>query len=183
MRLKTQRKVVYAAMGLSVLALTGGFALAAGFGLGGSNAAQQASHVTTVGPAVGLAWKSDSLVLLSAAPSSDCGGKLAPCDVATVGADNCAGGISEDACPAGTWAEEVNLTTIVDTAFTGQAGGIANTLNITVYLETSTNTYVGQTFFYTQASGANTLAVITQDFDLGSPLTVTVTSVTVIVQG
>jgi len=56
MRLKAGRRAIYAAMGLTMLALIGGFSVAT-FSLGGStNAPQQGSHTTTISSLTGLSW-------------------------------------------------------------------------------------------------------------------------------
>lgn len=187
MRLRTQRRVIYATMGLTVLALVGGFA-AATLTLGGPTATvQQGSQTTTVTGVTGLSYTSTALVEVTSAPSGACGSSAASsCDVSATGVASCVGGLAgSTTCAVGDWVEQVSLTTIMDTAFTGNAGGIGHTVEITVYVVTGAGTTAGTSLYYVQTSGSNSAVPIVQDFDIGTSANgpAAVTTVTVIASG
>jgi len=184
MRLKTQRRAIYAAMALTVVALTGGFTLAS-VQLGQSNSIQQGSQTTTVSQVTGVTWVSTTLVYSTgiSSPTSCVSGS--PCSVTSAGATDCAGGLVSTTCAAGDWIEQVNLTTVLNTAFVGNAGGTTNTLMVTLYVTTGSGTTVGTTFYYQQSSSTNSPKTILQDYDItsasGGPSLIT--SVSVVIQG
>jgi len=187
MRLRTQRRVVYAAMGLTVLALTGGYALAAGLGVGATSSVQQGSQTTTVSSVTGLSYVSTSLFELSAAQSAaSCTTSSTACDVSTAASTSCVGGLAgSTTCAQNDWVEQVSLSTQATTAFTGHAGGAANTIEITVYVVGAGGTTAGTTLYYIQASTTNAAEPIVQDFDVGTSATgpAAVTTVTVVASG
>lgn len=162
MRLKTQRRAIYVAMGLTVLALVGGFTLA-NLSLGSSsNSSQQGSHTTTVTPVTGLTWNSTELGMLAGSVTNTSGcATPAGCDVSTSNATVCAGSVH-----AGTWClqsdfvEQVALNTTADQPLSG-------TLQLTVYVSAGGTTYVGETFSFTN-SGSNHRQFIFVDFDIGT---------------
>ena len=163
MRLKTQRKAIYAAMGLTVLALIGGFTLA-NLSLGGStNSSQQGSHTTTVTPVTGLMWNSTNLQMLSTTVTNT-SGCVAPtgCDVSSSNATVCAGSTHSGAawCLQSDFVEQVALNTTADQPFSG-------TLQLTVYVTVGGTTYTGETFYFTD-SGSNLRQFIFVDFDIGT---------------
>lgn len=165
MRLKIGRSAIYVAMGLTVLALIGGFSLAS-LTLGTApTTGQQGSHTSMVGPVAGLMWVSTTLVVLENPASNLVCTQGAPCNVGTgsVTAATCAGGESAALqCDPGDFAENVTLATTAGSPFTG-------TLEITLYLTngTSGQIYTGTTFYYTDAPGT-TAAYIWQVFDIGT---------------
>lgn len=160
MRLKAQRKAIYVAMGLTVLALSGGFALAS-FGLGGHYSAQQSSATTTIGPVSGLSYNSTSLTMLAASvTNTSCAGP-AGCNVTVAGATDCAGGVpGHTGCLLGDWIEQVTLNTTAAANFTG-------VVQISLFVTANGDVYSGTTFYYHDVSG-NARVLITQDFDIGS---------------
>jgi len=174
MRLRTQRKVIYVAMGLTVLALTGGYALAS-VSLGQSSTAQQGSITTTISPVKGLSADATDLVMVTGSnqpAGTTCSGAT-PCDVTSGPASDCAGGVAGDtACAIGTWSEEITLNTTGGTPFSG-------VVNITVYVTVGGTVYTGTTFYYTDSSG-NTQESIVQYFGVGASTPGTVTSVSVV---
>ena len=186
MRLKTQRRVVYAAMGLTVLALTGGFALAANFGVGGSNTSQQGSHSTTVEAVPGVMWTATQLGMGEGSGYSVCGGtNTSACDVTSTGAANCVGGIDNIGCANTDLVESVTLSTVVGTEFSGAAGGVPHTVNATLYIATTTGSYQSGTFFYSETAAPAATSTITLDYDISLTAggAADVTSVTVVVLG
>jgi len=161
MRLKTRRTAVYAAMGLTVLALTGGFALA-NIQLGQSNTTQQGSQSTVITSVSGLSWTSTSLVVLEAnVVNSSCGNPLSPCSVMGSPVTDCVGGLAgSTGCQIGDFVEQVVLTTTANTPLTAP-------VHITLYVEILGAVYPGATFYYTDSAG-NPAQTITQDFDIGN---------------
>jgi hypothetical protein len=164
MRLKTQRTVVYAVMGLTVLALVGGF-VAASLSLGGSpSTSVQGAQGTTVTPVEGLSWVSTTLVVSTGTDTNGCTTAATACDALFGPWHVCASG----SCYESDWMEEVNLTTIADTPFDGSAGGAPHTLAITVYVTDASGTAPTGPFYFTQASSTNSPTTITVDFDIGT---------------
>jgi len=159
MRLKAQRRAIYVAMGLTVLALTGGYALAS-VSLGQGNGVQQGSQTTTISPVTGLSWVSTELALgNSAEPNSTCT-LASPCDVSSHPVYDCAGGYgSFNGCSSTDWVEQVTLTTVNNVALNG-------TVNLTLYVTIGGFTYTGTSFFYKDAS-PNPPEPIIQDFGVG----------------
>lgn len=177
MRLKTQRKVVYVAMGLTVLALTGGFALA-NLSLGSTNTVQQGSQTTAITPIPGLTWQSTTLTLLNSNVVNRSCPSPTGCSVQSIPAFDCAGGVSNAlGCQGGNWVEQVDLSTVADQPFPAPAC-------ITLYATVSGTTYTGITYCYTDSTG-NPAQPITQDFGVGNisdgPQNVTVVSVVAVV--
>jgi hypothetical protein len=172
MRLKTQRKVIYATMGLTVLALIGGFGLA-NLQLGSTNTVQQGSLVTTISPVPGLSWNSTTLLGLQSPVFNTTCSAAHPCNITSASAGDCAGGwIPGDyGCMTGNWVEQIVLSTVPGSHFIGMLG-------LTVYVTISGTTYPGITYYYTEGSG-NNLQTVTLDFDLGSS-PANVTSITLV---
>lgn len=176
MRFRTQRKAIYAAMGLTVLALIGGFSVA-NLSLGGSvNHQQQGSHTTTVTAVSGLSWNATTLAELGPAVVNTSGcAAPAGCDVSTQSATVCAGSTGTTAwCGAGDFVEQVILNTTANTPFAGE-------VNLTLFVTAGGTVYTSATFHYTD-SGGNTRQLIVEDFDIGTALTgpAMVTDVTVV---
>lgn len=162
MRLRTQRKVIYGAMGLTLLALIGGYAAASGFGLGGgATSEQQGAQTTTISGVTGLSWVSTSLTMASSSFTNNTCSSGTPCNVTGTPATSCAGGLTGATSCAGDWVEEVKLTTVANTPF-------ASTVVITVYVDTPTGDFAGISFYYTQTSSVNAAITITQDFGIGT---------------
>lgn len=161
MRLKAQRRAIYAAMGLTVLALVGGYALA-NINMGTTNSAQQGSVTTTVGQVTGLVWSMTTLTVVPSGFTNTAGCTSAGgCSVTSSSAINCAGGlIPTTTCAQGDFIEQVILTTVAGSPFAG-------TIEITLYVTSVGVTYPGASFNYTDTTG-NTQQTITQDFDVGS---------------
>ena len=161
MRIRTTRKVIYAVTALTALALVSGFAVAS-IAIGGSNTSHQGSQTTIVANVTGLNWNSTSLIELGNATNNTVCTLLSPCSVTSSSPTDCAGGVaSHTGCGAGDFVEQVILTTVSHTPFSG-------TLKITMYVSTGSGTDVGTSFYYTQTSAANGVQTITQDFDIGS---------------
>jgi hypothetical protein len=176
MRLKAQRRAIYVAMGLTVLALIGGYALAT-LGLGQTNSVQQGSHTTTIRPVTGLSWDSTTLVGLEVAVTNSSCSPSPGCDVTSTQATDCAGGVPGSAgCLNGDFVEQVVLNTTAGTNLTG-------VVNITLYVTANGTTYTGLSFYYHDSSG-NLRELITQDFGIGNATTgpTPVSAVTVIAQ-
>jgi hypothetical protein len=176
MRLKTQRKAIYAAMGLTVLALVGGFTLAS-LQLGGStSSSHQGSHTTEVSAVPGLNWTGTDLnVSMGVTNTSSCSASPG-CNVSSQSAVVCAGSTHTGTwCAADDFIEQVVLTT----TFHKSMGGIAN---MTVFVVTSSQSYEGETFFFSD-SATNAIETITLDFDVGNATSgpAGVTDVTVVV--
>jgi hypothetical protein len=160
MRLKTQRKVIYATMGLTVLALIGGFGLA-NLQLGSTNTVQQGSIVTTVGDVTGVSWTSMTLFPLTADDVNRSCSAVSPCSVTSSSAFDCAGGIAGFAgCQFNNLVERIVLTTVPGSPFAG-------TLVLTPYVTVNGTTYTGLTFYYTDGSG-NSQQNIVLDFGVGN---------------
>lgn len=178
MRLKTQRRVIYAAMGLTVLSLVGGFALA-NLSLGGSsNASQQGSHTTTVAQVTGLSWSATQLSV-SSGVGATCQTQGTPCNVSLSSNVTCAGGLSVSlTCGSSDFVEQVVLNTTAGTAMTG-------TIGITVFIVSGGNPYSGSTAYYYDYSATghtNSKQFVTIDFDIGTQTTgpASVSDVTVV---
>lgn len=161
MRLKTQRRAIYAAMGLTVISLVGGFALAS-VQLGQTNTTSQGSQTTTITSVPGLGWTSTSLVMLGASvTNSSCGNPVSPCDVSTASVVDCAGGFAGfTGCVAGQWVEQVVLTTTAGTPF-------GSSINITLYVSNGATITTGIVYDYTDGAG-NTAQTIVLDFGIGN---------------
>ncbi len=177
MRLKAQRRAIYAAMGLTVLALIGGFTLAS-LSLGGpASSSEQGSHTTDVTGVQGLSWTATDLNMTAGAVTNTSGcAASSGCDVSTQSAVVCAGSTHTGPwCNASDFVEQVVLTT----TFHQSLGGVAN---ITLFLVTSTESYAGETFYFTDSS-TNSIETITLDFDIGTASSgpASVTDVTVVV--
>ena len=175
MRLRIQRKVVYATMGLMVLALIGGYSLAS-LTLGSAQTStQQGSLTATVSGVGGLSANSTGLSL-SAGSSNTTGCSATPgCNVTASGATVCSGSTHAGPwCAAGDFVEEVTLNTTPAHPFSG-------TVELTVYVTAGGTVYSGAPTYYTDASG-NARESITLAFDIGSQATgpALVTAVTVI---
>jgi len=176
MRLKTQRRAIYAAMGLTVLALIGGFTVA-NLSLGSApNAIQQGSHTTTIGAVVGISWVSTSLVeLVSAASTASCITVGTACNVTSTSYSNCTGGLAgSTTCAATDWVEQVTLSTTVGTAINGVA-------NLTLVVVSSGLPHTGTSYFYKDSAPAAATYIVL-DFDIGTATNgpAPVTSVTVV---
>ena len=159
MRLKTQRRVIYAVMGLTVLALSSGFALAS-LNLGGSNTVQQGSQKTSIEGVQGLGWLGTTLTTVPSPASNTSGCDTSGgCSVTAAAAQDCVGSVSTTFCQAGDFVEEVLLTT--------EGAAFGGTVHVTTYLELASGvTYVGTTLNYTD-TGTGFFTII-QYFDIGS---------------
>jgi hypothetical protein len=180
MGIRMGQKAVYAATAAIVLAMVGGYALAT-FSTGGTNSVGQGSQTTTVTAVQGLSWTSTSLVELATAtvPAGTTCTSAAPCSVSTAGASDCAGGYTgSTTCAVGDFVEQVTLSTVANTAFTG-------TVQITLTVTGTSGTSSGTTFYYTQSSTTNSVQTIVQDFDIGTSASGpgNVASVTVVATG
>ena len=175
MRLKTQRKVVYAAMGLAVLAMTSGYALA-DLSLGNAGTpAQQGSETTQITSVAGLTYSETALTMISGF-TNDTGCATSPgCSVASASVTTCVGltGGSTSACASGDFAEVVVLTTAPSTPFSG-------TVTVTMSVSTALGTTIGAPQYYTNAGG--TAQSISLYFDIGTAAggPESITSVTVV---
>ena len=149
------------------LSMCGGFALGQ-LQLGQSSSVQQGSHTTTISGVVGLRWISTGLVQLGSPPASACGATAASaCSETVAGSDSCVGGILPTGnCSATDWVEQVTLATENDTAFTGNASGSSNTLELVVYVSNSTTTVNGTPLYVSQASDSNSATMFELDFDV-----------------
>lgn len=173
MRLKTQRRAIYAAMGLTVLALTGGFALAT-VSIGSVHTSQQGSDTTNVQGVAGLSYSSAMLVVSNGSPVINTTGctQAVPCVVTHSDSVMCVGGTGASTnCAIGEFVEQITLTTTAGTPLSGE-------LSLVVYLGDGVSIFTGATLHYTDAAG-NTQQSIVQDFDLG-PVTGTPTAVSTV---
>jgi hypothetical protein len=171
MRLKTQRTVIYVAMGLTMAALVGGYA-AANLAAGVTNSQQQGTHTTSISPVSGLDWSSTTLQMGGSLGSNSCA-TAGGCSVTSASVADCDGGVAASpTCGAGTWDENVTLNTVADTPFTG-------TVQITLYVTVGGTSFVGTTLNYTDASG-NTQQSISLVFEVGTSTPGNVTAVTVV---
>jgi len=178
MKLRTQRRVIYAAMGLTMVSLIGGFALAS-VPLGGANASYQGSQTTTISQVKGLTWDSTNFQM---ANSTYLCLSSTPCNVTSAAATGCAGGIvaGHTTCAAGDWIERVTFNTTAGTAF-------GATVSITLYVQSGAGLATSATFSYINSNvGAqDSKQFMYLDFDVstagGSPATVS--SVSVVVNG
>ncbi len=163
MRLRTPRRAIYAAMGLTVLALIGGFTLAS-LSLGGSSSSShQGSQTTNVTPIPGLTWTETVLNVTPSAVTNttDCS-TMSGCNISSQSAVVCAGSVDAGTwCNAGDFVEEMILTTTAGTSMGGIAG-------LTLFVVTSAHTYEGETFYFSD-SNSNTAQTITIEFDIGTP--------------
>ena len=177
MRLKTQRKVVYAAMGLAVLAMTSGYALA-DLSLGNAGTpAQQGSQTTQITAVAGLSYSETELTMMPNGFTNTTGCATSPgCSVATASVTTCVGltGGSSSACAQGDFAEVVVLTTAPSTPFSG-------TVTVTMSVSTALGTSTGVPQYYTNAGGTSA-ETISLYFDIGTAAggPEAITSVTVV---
>lgn len=179
MRLRTQRKAIYAAMGLTVLALTSGFALAS-VSLGSSPVtSEQGSRTTTVTSVTGLSMLGEAnLTVVNATVYNgltNCHGGA--CDVTDGGVASCVGaldGLSH--CAVGDYIEQINSTTTMAVPFSG-------TVAMTMYVTAGGVTTPGWTEYYTD-SGSAVSETISQDFTVGTSATgpMAVTDVTIVAE-
>jgi hypothetical protein len=163
MRLKTQRKAIYVAMGLTVLALVGGYT-AANLAIGGStNSAQQGSHTTNIGQVTGLSWNGTAPTMFESTLTNTSGCASEPgCAVSSSAATVCAGSTHAGTwCAAGDFGEEVVLNTTANSPFAHDP------MNITIYVTVGSTVYTGETFYFTD-SGSNARELITICFDTGT---------------
>ncbi len=175
MRLKTQRRAIYVAMGLTALALSGGFALASLTLGANTNTSYQGSHTTMVSSVTGLTWNSTELSV-SEGVTNTTGCATSGCSVSTAGAIVCAGSTHSGTwCASSDFVEQVNLSTSASAAFPNHA------VNVTVYVVAGGTTYTGETFHFTDGA-TNDAETILVDFDIGTPASgpAQVTSVTVV---
>jgi hypothetical protein len=161
MRIRTSRRLIYAAMALTVLSLVGGFS-AATITIGQTSSSYQGTQTTTISPVTGLSVTSTNLVLLSSpVTNSSCPGPSG-CSVTSASVTDCAGGFAgHTGCVTNDWVEQVTLTTTPNTAFSG-------VVKITLYVSAGGAPTTGTTFFYSQASGTNSAETIVQDFGVGN---------------
>jgi hypothetical protein len=166
---KLTQRTVYLATAVIVASMVGGFALAQ-LSTGGVNTSYQGSQTTTVTPVQGISYVSTDLVELTSTISSTTCSLSTPCSVTSAGAVDCAGGFTgSTGCAATDYAEEVNLTTVANTAFVG-------TVTLTVYVTGTPvggalQTFAGVPFHYTQTSGTNSAQSIIIYFDIGAVAT------------
>jgi hypothetical protein len=176
MKLRTQRRVIYAAMSLTVLSLIGGFALAS-IQTGSTNTVGQGSQTTTITPVNELMWNSTALGMSSGSFTACT--QSSPCNASGTPPPGiqCVGGVpSHTNCVTGDWIEQETLTTVVSQPF--PVGGIAITMYVTIGGST---TYTGTTSYYTESSDAAAHNLV-MDFDLGNTGTpANVTSITVVI--
>jgi hypothetical protein len=164
MRLKTQRRAVYVAMGLTVLALVGGYSLAS-LTLGStSTSTQQGSSTVTVSGVTGLSMNATNLTMTGAqvTNTTDCQ-ETTGCSVTSTGATVCAGSthVGVPWCSSGDFLEQVVLNTTPNHPFSG-------TVAVTLFVTAAGTSYQGVTFYFTDATG-NAREPITIDFDVGTP--------------
>jgi hypothetical protein len=176
MRLKAQRKAIYAAMGLTVLALSGGFAIA-NFSMGATNTSLQGSQTTTIGSIPGLAWNATDLGVQGPTSFSSCGSSASPCIVTSANKTVCAGTINvANQCTESDFIENITLSTSVGVAF-------GHTVGVTVYVTVSGTTHVGATVYFNDTAPSHT-TFMWLDFDVeaaaGGPAQVTSVSVVAI---
>ena len=167
---KLTQRTVYLVTAAIVAAMVGGFALAS-ISTGGTNTTNQGSQTTTVTPVQGISWVSTQLVELTSAVTNTSCSHGSPCSVTSAGAIDCAGGFSGSiACAQSDYVEEVNLTTVFHTPFSGST----MTVSLTVYVTgtpvggSTPVTVAGIPFFYTQTSGTNSPQPIVIAFDVGT---------------
>jgi hypothetical protein len=162
MRLKTQRRTIYVAMGLTALALTGGFALAS-LSLGGTaNTSYQGSHTTMVSAVPGLSWTETELTETGGVTNTSGCATLPGCNVSAAAATVCAGSTQSGTwCASSDFVEQVVLTTSSSQAFPGYA------VNVTIFVVESGNTLTGETFHFTDGA-TNDVETLTIDFDIGT---------------
>jgi hypothetical protein len=162
MRLKTQRRAIYVGMGLTVLALVGGFTLA-NLTLGGTTSSSyQGSHSTTVAAVPGLNWTGTDLNMDTAQVVNTTGcAATTGCDVSSSSAVVCAGSTHSGTwCAAGDFVEQV----VFNTTYHKSMGGVAN---ITMFVATTGASYEGETFYF-HDTDTNYVENITLDFDIGN---------------
>lgn len=179
MRLRAGRRAIYAAMALTVLAMTGGYALA-NVSLGSpANQAEQGAHSTSITPVAELTWASTTLTGLNASVGNTSGcASTTGCDVSSKNATFCDGSThSGKWCASGDYVEEVVLNTTMGHALAGK-------VTLRLFLSTTNGTYTGAQFNITNsATGSlDSDEPIAIDFDVGSSLggPAVVTDVTVI---
>lgn len=177
MRLKTQRRAIYAAMGLTVLALVGGFTLASLTLGGAASSSHQGSQTTNVTPVPGLNWTETDLNMTASPVTNTTGcASMSGCNVSTQSAVVCAGSTHS-----GTWCatEDFVEQVVFTTTYHVSMGGIAK---ITVFVSTTGQGYAGETFYFSD-SATNSIETITLDFDVGTSTggPAPVTDVTVVV--
>jgi hypothetical protein len=160
MRLKTQRRAIYAAMGLTVVSLIGGFAIAS-INIGQTATSGQGTESITVGPIVGLNF-GNATIEMGPATVTNCDLGTGDCDIGLHNITTCIGGVSgHTTCAATDVVEQVTLYTVKNVAM--------NPVNITISGEytvggvatPTTNTI--DVFQTVDTAGY----VLTVDFDLG----------------
>jgi acetylornithine/succinyldiaminopimelate/putrescine aminotransferase len=178
MRLRTQRRAIYAVMGLAVLAMIGGYALAS-FGMNPPTTVQQGSQTVNIGAVGGLAYESTSLVVLNASlTNTSCASSAAACNVSGAAATDCAGGVAgASGCLVNDFVEQVVLSTQASTPFSGNF-----TVQITLYATVGATTYTGHSFYYINKYDTAVTHLLTLDFGVGTTATGpgAVTSVSVV---
>jgi hypothetical protein len=177
MRVRTPRRLVYVVTGLSILAVTTGYALG-GVGLGQVSREQQGSQTVTISAVTGIESLVEVLPEVETVQPLSTGCTLtSPCDVTSSNQTNCAGGDpGSTACAVGDTVEEVVLSTVVGTKFVG-------TVNVTLFVSNGSAVVPATSFYYAETAGPAEVTHIVQDFDIGTPSTGarTVTAIDVIV--
>jgi hypothetical protein len=160
MRLKTQRKAIYAAMGLMVISLIGGFALAA-VPLGQTATSAQGSESIEITAVTGLNFLGASLNYSAGPVPAHCTDVSTPCDLGTNSYYNCTGGVlGSSICATGDWIEMVVFNT------THAATLPAGTLTVMPEFTVGGVPYSEGPLYFTQSSNT-AVNTFTLYFDLG----------------
>ncbi len=171
MRLKTQRRVIYAATALAVLSLIGGYAVA-DFSTGSTvSTTAQGSSTTNIGQIPGLSPDGTYLVMAESNATGNC--VSTACDVSTTSITICAGGIQTTTCP-NQWVEQIAFFTTASTPF----GGI---VKLQVYVTSEGQVYSGPVELVKDSAG-NMQVYFFLDFNIENSVTngtLPVTSVSV----
>lgn len=161
MRLKTQRRAIYAAMGLTVISLIGGFAIAS-VQLGGSATSAQGTQSVTVTNIAGLTFDRAGINVSDGGMQSCVYGGI-PCDIGAGNVTTCIGGVTGSTdCAAGEWVEQVTFSTVALTAMSPDNVTISG-----VYTVGGTPMQSQSVLDIIQNSDTHG-HVLTIDFDLGS---------------
>ncbi len=163
MRLKTQRRAIYAVMGLAMLAMIGGYALAS-FSMNAPTSVEQGSQTISISGVVGLTYNSTSLMIVEANFTGTTCSAATPCNVSGAAAIDCAGGIVGSAtCAQNSFVEQVVLTTVASTDFSGNG-----TIHIQLFATVGGTTYTTAPFYYQNSHATATAHTITIDFGVGN---------------
>lgn len=182
---KVSQRTVYLVTAAIVASMVAGFSMAQ-LQLGQTNTSYQGSQTTTVTALPGLSWVSTNLVEVpsSLVYTGACETYAAACVVTATGATLCAGSFNASLCRPSDFVEQVTLTTVTGTSFTGATTYPVN-VTLTVYVTGTPvggvqGTYVGPTFYFIEAASP-TASNVVLDFDIGAtpagPGTVTSVSV------